>query len=293
MDVVETLAALETWRAATTGSLGLVPTMGALHEGHLSLVERARIECERVAVSIFVNPTQFGPNEDFDRYPRDLASDLALLERQGATMVFTPTAALVYPPGFSTWVTVEGLSDRWEGASRPGHFRGVATVVLKLLNLVRPTRAYFGEKDYQQLRVIERMVRELNVPTRIVPCATVREADGLAMSSRNVNLSPEDRRAAAVLFRSLRLAQTEVAGGERDATTLRMIVEKSIAAEPRARIDYVAVADPRALEPIGRLEDGGAVCCVAAWVGGVRLIDNMLLVPSGPGPARRSPSHQS
>src|SRR5262249_6946759 len=203
--------------------------MGALHQGHLSLVERARIECERVAVSIFVNPTQFGPNEDFDRYPRDLASDLALLERQGAAMVFTPTAALVYPPGFSTWVTVEGLSDRWEGASRPGHFRGVATVVLKLLNLVRPTHAYFGEKDYQQLRVIERMVRELNVPTRIVPCATVREADGLAMSSRNVKLSPEDRRAAAVLFRSLRLAQTEVAGGERDATTLRMIVEKSIA----------------------------------------------------------------
>jgi len=287
VDVVDTLDALEAWRAANAGTLGLVPTMGALHQGHLSLVQRARAECDRVAVSIFVNPTQFGPNEDFDRYPRDLPADLGLLEREGTSLVFTPTAALVYPPGFSTWVTVEGLSDRWEGVSRPGHFRGVATVVLKLLNLVRPTHAYFGEKDYQQLRVVERMVRELNVPTRIVPCPTVREADGLAMSSRNVNLSADDRRAAAVIFRALQLAQAELGRGERDASALRMVVEKTIAAEPRARIDYVAVADPRSLEPLTRVDEAGAVCCVAAWVGGVRLIDNLQLAPPS-APASRS-----
>ena len=287
MDVVETLEALGTWRAARAGTLGLVPTMGALHQGHLSLVQRARAECESVAVSIFVNPTQFGPNEDFERYPRNLAADLALLEREGTTLVFTPTPALVYPPGFSSWVTVEGLSDRWEGTSRPGHFRGVATVVLKLLNLVRPDRAYFGEKDYQQLRVVERMVRELNVPTRIVPCPTVREADGLAMSSRNVNLSPDDRRAAPVICHALRLAQAAAAAGERDATALRMLVEKAIVAESRARLDYVAVADPQTLEPLGRVDDRGAVCCVAAWVGSVRLIDNLLLLePTAAGRSR-------
>jgi pantoate--beta-alanine ligase len=277
MDVVDTLQALEAWRSKVTGTLGFVPTMGALHEGHLSLVRRAGAECDQVAVSIFINPTQFGPGEDLDRYPRNVSADLALLHREGTALVFTPTAALVYPPGFSTWVSVEGLTERWEGASRPGHFRGVATVVLKLLDLVRPQRAYFGEKDYQQFRVVERMVRDLNVPTTIVSCPTVREPDGLAMSSRNVNLAPDDRRAATVLSRALRVAQAECATGERDAEALRMLVEKTIAGEPLARVDYVAVADPLTLEPLTVVDDRGAVCCVAAWVGGIRLIDNLLL----------------
>jgi pantoate--beta-alanine ligase len=279
MDVLESLDTLATWRAGVTGTLGLVPTMGALHEGHLSLVRRARRECDRVAVSIFVNPAQFGPSEDLDRYPRDLPGDLALLEREGTDVVFTPTPALVYPPGFCAWVTVERLTERWEGASRPGHFRGVATVVLKLLNLVRPRRAYFGEKDYQQLRVVERMARDLDVPVTIVACPTVREPDGLAMSSRNVNLAPDDRRAATVLSRALRLAQAECARGERDATRLRTIVEQVITAEPRARIDYVAVVEPLMLEPLTVIDEVGAVCCIAVRVGPVRLIDNMVLHP--------------
>ena len=278
MDVAQTLEALAAWRAGVTGALGLVPTMGALHEGHLSLVRRARRECDRVAVSIFVNPTQFGPNEDFGRYPRDLPGDLARLGREGTDLVVTPTPALVYPPGFSTWVTVERLTERWEGAARPGHFRGVATVVLKLLNLVRPARAYFGEKDYQQLRVVERMVRDLDVPTVIVPCPTVREPDGLAMSSRNVNLTPDERGAATVLFRALRLAQAECVKGERDAKVLRTMVEEAIAAEPRARMDYVAVVEPMTLEPLTFIGDPGAVCCLAARIGAVRLIDNLVLV---------------
>ena len=201
MDVVESLVALRAWRAAVTGSLGFVPTMGALHEGHLSLVRRARDECKRVVVSIFVNPAQFGPHEDFERYPRDLARDLAPLGAEGVELVFTPTPALVYPTEFSTWVTVETLTEQWEGAARPGHFRGVATVVLKLLNLVQPDRAYFGEKDYQQLRTIERMVRDLNVPTTIVACPTVREPDGLAMSSRNAYLDAAQRHAPGPLRR--------------------------------------------------------------------------------------------
>jgi pantoate--beta-alanine ligase len=277
VDVVDTVQALEAWRSKVAGTLGFVPTMGALHEGHLSLVRRAAAECEQVAVSIFINPTQFGPGEDLDRYPRNLSRDLALLEAESAALVFTPTAALVYPVGFSTWVSVEGLSERWEGVSRPGHFRGVATVVLKLLDLVRPQRAYFGEKDYQQLRVVERMVRDLNVPTTIVPCPTVREPDGLAMSSRNVNLAPDARHAAAVLWRALRLAHAACAKGERDANALSMIVEKTVAGQPQARLDYVAVADPLTLEPLIVVDDRGAVCCLAAWVGGVRLIDNLVL----------------
>lgn len=279
MEVAETIEALHAWRAAATGGLGFVPTMGALHEGHLSLVRRARRECDRVAVSIFVNPAQFGPHEDLQRYPRDLPRDLARLAAERADLVFTPTEPMIYPEGFSTWVTVERLAERWEGASRPGHFRGVATVVLKLLHLVRAERAYFGEKDYQQLRVVERMVRDLNVPTTIVACPTVREPDGLALSSRNAYLSPVERRAATVLWRALTAARAECAKGERSGEALRRDVEEMIGREPLARLDYAAVADPMTLEPVERIDDRGAICCLAAWIGQVRLIDNLLLAP--------------
>jgi pantoate--beta-alanine ligase len=279
MPVAEAIEALHAWRAAVSGELGFVPTMGALHDGHLSLVRRARRECDRVAVSIFVNPTQFGPHEDLQGYPRDLPRDLALLTSSGVDLVFTPPESLIYPPGFSTWVTVERLTERWEGTSRPGHFRGVATVVLKLLHLMKAERAYFGEKDYQQLRVVERMVRDLNVPTAIVACLTVREADGLAMSSRNAYLSPEERRAATVLWETLMAALAEFEKGERDGKTLHRVVEEMIGREPLARLDYVAVADPMTLEPVERVDSRGAICLLAVWIGKVRLIDNLPLAP--------------
>jgi pantoate--beta-alanine ligase len=253
--------------------------MGALHDGHLSLVRRARAECERVVVTVFVNPTQFGPHEDLAAYPRDLPRDLDLLRQEAADLVFTPTADMMYPAGFSTWVTVEGLADRWEGVSRPGHFRGVATVVLKLLNLVGAQRAYFGEKDYQQLRVVERLVRDLNVPTTIVPCPTVREPDGLAMSSRNAYLSGAERQAATVLWTALRSAAEAFQAGERDGDGLVRLIRDIIESEPRARVDYVGVADPATLEPLPRVEHS-AVCLTAAWVAKVRLIDNLVLSPS-------------
>jgi len=278
MEVLDTVERVDAWRRTITGRLGLVPTMGALHEGHLSLVRRARPECDRVAATIFVNPAQFGPSEDLAKYPRDLPGDLALLAREGVDMVFTPTEAVIYPPGFSTWVTEEQVALRWEGEARPGHFRGVTTVVLKLFNIVRPERAYFGEKDYQQLRVIERMVRDLNLPVTIVPCPTVREPDGLALSSRNVRLEPADRKAARVLSRALEAARSAAAKGERDGEALRRIAEDVIRGEPQARLDYVAVVDRETLEPLGRLDARGAVCLVAARIGPVRLIDNLRLV---------------
>src|SRR2546425_1109138 len=277
MDIVETVDTLAAWRQRAPGRLGFVPTMGALHEGHLSLVRRARRECERVAVSIFVNPAQFGDRRDLASYPRTLDSDLARLQAERVDAVFTPTEAIIYPGGFSTWVIEEALTGRWEGASRPGHFRGVATVVLKLLNLVRPDRAYFGEKDYQQLRVVERMVHDLNVPTTIVACATIREPDGLAMSSRNVRLSPVERKAATVLWRVLTAVRTAHAEGEREAAALARRAEGLIRQEPLARIDYVAIADPFTLEPVMRVGPDGAVCCLAVWIGDVRLIDNLVL----------------
>lgn len=279
MRVVETSEALRGWRATVSEPLGLVPTMGALHDGHLSLVRRARRECDRVVVSIFLNPAQFGPNEDLQSYPRDLARDLALLDAERVDLVFTPAERVIYPEGYSTWVTVERLADRWEGASRPGHFRGVATVVLKLLSLVRPERAYFGEKDYQQLRVVERMVRDLHAPATVVACPTVREADGLAMSSRNAYFSPAERQAATVLWRALTAAREECVKGERSGDRLRRVAEETIGSEPLARLDYVAVVDPLTLEPLERVGRSGAICCLAAWIGKVRLIDNVLLAP--------------
>ncbi len=276
MQVVRTIAEARAIRRALPGAWGFVPTMGYLHEGHLSLVRRARAENNHVAVSIFVNPTQFGPHEDYDRYPRDLERDLRLLEPLGVDLVFAPSVEEMYPPGFQTWVIVEEVSRPLEGAARPGHFRGVATIVAKLLNIIQPDRAYFGQKDAQQAVVIRRMVRDLNIPVEIVVCPTVREPDGLAMSSRNTYLSPEERRAATVLFRALQTAKAYYEQGERDAERLREAMRTVIQAEPLARLDYVSVADPETLQELSRVE-GRALLSLAVYIGKTRLIDNILL----------------
>jgi len=276
MQVVRTIAEVRAIRRALPGTWGFVPTMGYLHEGHLSLVRRARAENDHVAVSIFVNPTQFGPHEDYNRYPRDLERDLRLLEPLGVDLVFAPSVEEMYPPGFQTWVIVEGVSRPLEGAARPGHFRGVATVVTKLFNIVQPDRAYFGQKDAQQAVVIRRMVQDLNIPVEIVVCPTVREPDGLAMSSRNTYLNPEERRAATVLFRALQAAKARYEQGERDAERLREAMREVIQAEPLARLDYVSVADPETLQELDRVEDR-ALLSLAVYIGKTRLIDNILL----------------
>ncbi len=276
MQVVRTIAEVRAIRRALPGTWGFVPTMGYLHEGHLSLVRRARAENDHVAVSIFVNPTQFGPHEDYNRYPRDLERDLRLLEPLGVDLVFAPSVEEMYPPGFQTWVIVEEVSRPLEGAARPGHFRGVATVVTKLFNIVQPDRAYFGQKDAQQAVVIRRMVQDLNIPVEIVVCPTVREPDGLAMSSRNTYLNPEERRAATVLFRALQAAKARYEQGERDAERLREAMREVIQAEPLARLDYVSVADPETLQELDRVEDR-ALLSLAVYIGKTRLIDNILL----------------
>jgi len=278
MQVARTIPQMREARSGMRGTVGFVPTMGYLHEGHLSLVRRARQECQHVVVSIFVNPTQFGPHEDYQRYPRDEARDLSLLAPLGVDVVFIPTAEEMYPSGYCTWVEVTGpLAQRLEGASRPGHFRGVTTVVTKLLNIVQPHRAYFGEKDAQQLRIVRRLVADLNLPVEIVPCPTVREPDGLAMSSRNTYLSPEERERALALHRSLVLAQELVRAGVRDAAHIRQRMREALAG-PGIRLDYVSIAHPETLEELERIE-GPALALVAAWVGPARLIDNMLLEP--------------
>jgi pantoate--beta-alanine ligase len=276
MRVVHTIAEARAVRRALPGTWGFVPTMGYLHEGHLSLVRRARAENDRVAVSIFVNPTQFGPHEDYARYPRDLERDLRLLEPLGVDLVFVPSVEEMYPPGFQTWVIVEEVSRPLEGASRPGHFRGVATVVAKLFNILQPDRAYFGQKDAQQTVVIRRMVQDLNIPVEIVICPTVREPDGLAMSSRNTYLNPEERRAATVLFQALQAAKARYEAGERDAERLREAMREVIRAEPLARIDYVSVAHPETLQELERVE-GPALLSLAVYIGTTRLIDNLML----------------
>ncbi|WP_376790450.1 pantoate--beta-alanine ligase [Thermoflexus sp.] len=276
MQVVRTVAEARAIRRALPGTWGFVPTMGYLHEGHLSLVRRARAENDHVAVSIFVNPTQFGPHEDYNRYPRDLERDLQLLTPLGVDLVFAPPVEEMYPPGFQTWVVVEEVSRPLEGAARPGHFRGVATVVTKLFNILQPERAYFGQKDAQQTVVIRRMVQDLNIPVEIVVCPTVREPDGLAMSSRNTYLGPEERRAATVLFRALQAAKARYEEGERDAERLRMVMREVIQAEPLARLDYVSVADPETLQELSRVEDR-ALLSLAVYIGKTRLIDNILL----------------
>ncbi|MBI3669706.1 MAG: pantoate--beta-alanine ligase [Acidobacteria bacterium] len=256
--------------------IGFVPTMGALHEGHLSLVRAARQQCQPVVVSIFVNPKQFGPSEDFSKYPRPIEADRAVLEAQRVEFLFAPTPAEMYPDGFRTHVSVEGLTERLEGRSRPGHFRGVTTVVLKLLEIVQPHLAYFGRKDAQQARVIRQMVRDLNLDTEIVVCPIVREPDGLAMSSRNAYLKPDERCAATVLFRALGTARQEIAAGERDAVRLVAAMRKLIDAEPLATADYVEIVDADTFEPVSRLRRG-CLGLLAVFIGTTRLIDNMLV----------------
>lgn len=260
--------------------VGLVPTMGALHEGHLSLVRRARGDGGLVVVSVFVNPTQFGPGEDYDRYPRDLDRDAALAADAGADLLFAPSVETIYPPGFGTFVTVEGLDAILEGAARPGHFRGVATVVAKLFAIVLPDRAYFGQKDFQQLRLVEQMTRDLNLPVTIVPMPIVREPDGLAMSSRNVYLSPEERRQATVLRRALKEAEAAVAAGVRDPKALAEQAAVTIRSAPLATLDYAVVVDAQTLAPLKQL-DRPAVMLLAAHFGATRLIDNTILRPAG------------
>jgi pantoate--beta-alanine ligase len=277
MIVTEDIAEVRAVRWAD-GSLswGLVPTMGYLHEGHLSLVRRARAENDRVAVTIFVNPTQFSPQEDFAAYPRDLERDLASLKQEGVDLVFTPSNEVIYPPDFQTYVIVEEVTRPLEGAARPTHFRGVATVVAKLFNIVQPTRAYFGQKDAQQTVVIQRMVTDLNFNLEIIVCPTVREADGLALSSRNAYLSTEQRSAATVLYRALSAAKTAFEAGERNGDVLRQLMQDTIAAEPLARLDYVSVAHPTTLAELQMVERK-ALFSLAVFFGRTRLIDNMLV----------------
>jgi len=260
--------------------IGFVPTMGALHAGHTALVQRAKQECAPVVASIFVNPKQFGPNEDFTKYPRTLEPDSEKFSTAGVDTLFLPEASEIYPTGFRTYVTVEGLSDRLEGRSRPGHFRGVATVVMKLLEIVQPNFAYFGRKDAQQVRIISQMVRDLNLDTEIVVCPIVREPDGLALSSRNAYLSAEERRAATVLYRALEAARAELAAGARDSLQLQSVIRRVLEAEPLAAVDYVQIVDADAFEPITRIARP-AYLLLAVFIGKTRLIDNLYIEPVG------------
>jgi len=276
MRVVETIGQMRRVRDKLAEPVGLVPTMGYLHQGHLSLVRRARAENPSLVVSIFVNPTQFGPQEDFDHYPRDTERDLAVLEEEGTDIVFVPSVAEMYPPHFGAWVEVDRVTERLEGACRPGHFKGVATVVTKLFNIVQPTQAYFGQKDAQQVLVITKMVADLNMDLEIVTVPTVREPDGLAMSSRNAYLGTKERKAATVLYRALGLARQLWSQGERDARRLRREMTALIQKEPLATIDYVSVADAQTLEELDEVNPP-ALVSLAVRIGPVRLIDNVVL----------------
>jgi len=269
--IAEVRAARRRWPA-----LGFAPTMGYLHAGHISLVERARAECGAALASIFINPTQFGPNEDLDRYPRDPEGDLARLEAAGADAVFLPTPEVIYPPGFSASLDLGDVTRRLEGAVRPHHFAGVATVVTKLFNIVQPTRAYFGQKDAQQCVVIRKLVRDLDLPVEIVIGDTVREPDGLALSSRNSYLTPDQRARAPALFRALTAARDAFAAGERDAETLRALVRRELGGDLAPATDYVSIADPDTLEELAQVT-GGALASLAVRFGATRLIDNVRL----------------
>lgn len=275
-----TITSISDLRQALTripSPLGFVPTMGYLHDGHLSLVRAARDECASVVVSIFVNPTQFGTNEDLDAYPRDLPHDFRILEDAGADLIWTPTSEMMYPPGFQTWVTVEKVTQPLEGAQRPGHFRGVTTIVAKLFNAVQPHRAYFGQKDAQQAAVIRQMTRDLNFPIEIVVCPTVREPDGLAMSSRNNYLNPNERDAATVLHRALTAAKKAFESGERDAECLRQILQDTINAETLAHLQYVSCADAETLQELRGTIQNQALLSMAVYIGKTRLIDNLII----------------
>ncbi len=276
MKVIETIGELRQRRRQLAAPVGFVPTMGYLHEGHLALIRRARAENLSLVVSIFVNPAQFGPQEDFSSYPRDPQRDLAMLAAEQTDIVFTPSVAEMYPPGFNSWVEVGQVTERLEEASRPGHFRGVATVVAKLFDIVQPTRAYFGQKDAQQTIVVKKMVADLAMDLEIVTVPTVREPDGLAVSSRNAYLNPEERPAAAVLYRSLCLARQLWAQGEKDAAHICQQMTALIQKEPRATIDYVSIADPETLEELEVVKPP-ALASLAVKIGKARLIDNVVL----------------
>jgi pantoate--beta-alanine ligase len=276
MNVVVMLDEMRQGRSRLKEPVGLVPTMGYLHEGHLSMVRQAHQECASVVVSIFVNPTQFGPQEDLSKYPRDLQRDLDLLKPAGADLVWTPTNEVMYPKGYQTWVTVNEVTKPLEGAMRPGHFRGVTTVVAKLFNGVLPQKAYFGQKDAQQVVVIRRMTQDMNFPIEIVVCPTVREPDGLAMSSRNVYLSPGEREAAVVLSHSLFYARDAYKNGEREANVLRNMVLDTLASDPMVKVEYVSCAHPDTLQELdGKVER--ALLSLAVLIGKTRLIDNIIL----------------
>jgi pantoate--beta-alanine ligase len=279
METIRTISWMkEEVREAREGlrMIGLVPTMGALHTGHIALVERAKKDCSPVYASIFLNPTQFAANEDLSRYPKPLEADVEKLTNAGVDGLFLPEAKEIYPPGFSTYVPVEAISERLEGKSRPGHFRGVATVVLKLFEIVQPHYAYFGRKDAQQLRIIQKMVHDLNLNVEIVVCPTVREADGLALSSRNTYLSAEERKEATVLYRALQAAGNELTAGVRDSLELQRAMHKVLSSEPRARVEYAEIVDAGTFEPVVRVhKDCYAV--LAVRIGNTRLIDNMLI----------------
>ena len=276
MQIAKTIADMKALRTKSLGSVGFVPTMGYLHQGHLALVKQARAENSIVVASIFVNPTQFGPTEDFKSYPRDTERDLAMLEKEKTDIVFMPSAEEMYPEGFNSWVDVEKVTDRLEGSYRPGHFKGVATVVAKLFNIVEPARAYFGQKDAQQALVIKKMVADLNMNLEVIVAPTVRESDGLAMSSRNVYLNPQERQASIVLFKALTLARNRREKGERNAETLRQEMTSLISQEPLAKIEYVSIADAQTLEELSKI-DRPALVSLAIRIGKTRLIDNILI----------------
>lgn len=279
MEVIKEIQELRQWVGPTSGQdLGLVPTMGYLHQGHLSLVERACAENRRVAASIFVNPTQFNDPADLERYPRNEERDLDLLEKAGVDAVFLPQPEVIYPPGFSAQVKLGGITETLEGKSRPGHFDGVTTVVAKLFNLFTPAKAYFGQKDAQQLLVIQKMVRDLNFPVRVVACPTQREADGLALSSRNVRLSEAQRAQAPVLYQALSGAAQAVREGQTRASALIAQMKAVIEAQPEARVDYIAVNEPNNLEPLQEINQT-ALVSLAVYFGSVRLIDNLMVEP--------------
>lgn len=283
MEIIRTISWMkETVRQARAENhvIGFIATMGALHEGHLSLIRRARVDCSRVYASIFLNPTQFGPNEDLSRYPKTFESDVEKLTAAGVEVLFAPEINEIYPPGFRTYVNVEGLSERLEGRSRPGHFRGVATVVLKLFEIVQPQFAYFGRKDAQQVRILQQMATDLNLNVEIVVCPIVREGDGLALSSRNTYLNSEERRAATVLQRALDEARRELNAGTRDALQLQTALRKILANETLARVDYVEMVDAESFEPVSSIGARPVYALLAVFIGKTRLIDNLFIEPA-------------